>query len=51
MKTINELMVSTPQGMAGRLSRESRYVFNYTTSDKQCETSLLMPLPLQLLLT
>jgi serine/threonine-protein kinase HipA len=44
MKKINELIVGTPQGMAGRLLRGSRYVFNYTTVDKKCETSLLMPI-------
>lgn len=44
MKKINELTVVTPQGEAGRLVRESRYVFNYGTTDKQREASLIMPI-------
>ena len=44
MKKIKELIVTTPQGDSGRLSRDSRYVFNYTTEDKQREASLLMPI-------
>lgn len=44
MKKIKKLNVSTPQGESGLLTHDSRYVFNYTTSDRQCETSLLMPL-------
>lgn len=44
MKKISALAVATPQGDAGRLERESRYAFNYTTADKQQECSLLMPI-------
>ena len=44
MKRIKELVVSIPQGTAGRLLRDSRYVFNYTTNEKQREASLLMPI-------
>lgn len=44
MKKINELTVSTPQGESGQLVRESRYVFNYSTAEKQREASLLMPI-------
>ena len=44
MTKIKQLRVLTPQGAAGQLSHESRYVFNYTTTQRECETSLLMPL-------
>jgi len=44
MKKIKALSVVTPQGESGRLLRESRYVFNYTTPDRQRETSLIMPI-------
>lgn len=44
MKKIKELQVSTPQGEAGRLIRDSRYVFNYTAHQRTCETSLMMPI-------
>lgn len=44
MKKINELMVSTPQDMAGGLLRKSRDVFDYTTAGKQREASLLTPI-------
>lgn len=44
MKKVKELRVSTPQGESGLLMRESRYVFNYTTHERQCETSWMMPL-------
>ena len=43
MKT-KTLQVTTPQGLAGELQKESRYVFNYQTNDKRCEASLVMPL-------
>lgn len=46
MKTKN-LMVTTPQGQAGTLTRESRFVFNYQTGDRDREVSLLMPLRAQ----
>jgi len=38
------LHVQTTQGPSGILSRESQYVFNYTTQDKACEIGLTMPL-------
>ena len=44
MKRIKQLQVSTPQGESGQLTRDARYVFNYTTPERTCETSLLMPL-------
>jgi serine/threonine-protein kinase HipA len=44
MKKIKSLKVSTPQGESGLLTHDSRYVFNYTATERQCETSLLMPL-------
>lgn len=48
MMKIKELEVSTPQGMAGPLRRESQYVFNYGRGvDPSCEISLTMPLRAQ----
>jgi serine/threonine-protein kinase HipA len=44
IKTLN---VGTPQGDAGVLTRESQYVFNYTTTERDRETSLLMPIRAQ----
>jgi serine/threonine-protein kinase HipA len=41
---IKQLLVSTPQGESGLLSRDARFVFNYSTKERMCETSLLMPL-------
>ena len=44
MKKINALHVATPQGESGHFTHDTRYVFNYTTKERTCETSLLMPL-------
>ena len=46
MKTtkIKKLHVETPQGHAGSLNKESRYVFNYETTDRDAEISLVMPI-------
>lgn len=44
MTKIKRLNVSTPQGASGILTHDARYVFNYTTSERPCEASLLMPL-------
>ena len=41
---VKRLVVTTPQGLAGTLEKESRFVFNYQTTDRKCEASLLMPL-------
>ncbi|GAB3627320.1 phosphatidylinositol kinase [Pandoraea terrae] len=41
---IKGLQVSTPQGESGRLVKESRFSFNYTTDDRSSEVSLLMPI-------
>lgn len=41
---IKALAVSTPQGPGGRLLRESQFVFNYETQDRNCEIALGMPL-------
>jgi serine/threonine-protein kinase HipA len=41
---IKHLRVSTPQGDAGDLRKESRYVFNYTATQRPCEISLTMPI-------
>ena len=46
MKTtkIKKLNVETPQGHAGSLNKESRYVFNYETTRRDTEVSLVMPM-------
>ena len=44
---IKDLVVSVPQGHAGRLTRESQIVFNYETKQVDCEISLTMPLRAQ----
>jgi serine/threonine-protein kinase HipA len=41
---IKQLALSTPQGHAGMLTKESRFVFNYETGDRAAETSLTMPI-------
>lgn len=41
------LQAKVPQGPAGRLVRESQFVFNYDTQDRDCELSLTMPLRAQ----
>lgn len=41
---IKALAVSTPQGPSGLLLRESQFVFNYETQDRNCEIALGMPL-------
>jgi serine/threonine-protein kinase HipA len=46
MKT-KHLLVSTPHGAAGDLHRESQYVFNYSTTDRDREVSLTMPIRAQ----
>ena len=43
MKT-KQLRISTPQGIAGDLVKESRYVFNYTATERSKEISLTMPI-------
>lgn len=40
---LKELVVGTPQGDAGRLVKESRYVFNYDGATREREVSLVMP--------
>lgn len=49
MKTakIKKLNVETPEGHAGTLTKESRYVFNYATTSRDAEVSLVMPLRAQ----
>ena len=43
-KKIKKLIVTTPQGESGGLHHEARYSFNYTTSNRESEVSLLMPI-------
>jgi serine/threonine-protein kinase HipA len=40
---VRELIVSTPQGVAGSLTKESRHVFAYNTRERACQVSLTMP--------
>lgn len=40
---LKQLIGGTPQGDAGRLVKESRYVFNYLTPERSREVSLVMP--------
>ncbi len=47
MTKIKRLVVSTAQGDAGLLDKESRFVFNYATTDREREVSLTMPLRAQ----
>lgn len=47
MSKFKQLKVATTQGEAGVLSRESQYIFNYQTQNKEAEISLTMPLRAQ----
>ncbi|WP_427184642.1 HipA N-terminal domain-containing protein [Bordetella bronchialis] len=40
---LKKLAVSTPQGESGVLTKESRFVFNYTHPQQAREVSLIMP--------
>lgn len=40
---VKQLIVGTPQGDAGQLVKESRYVFNYDGAIREREVSLVMP--------
>lgn len=40
---LKKLGVSTPQGESGVLTKESRFVFNYTHPQQAREVSLIMP--------
>ncbi len=40
---LKTLIVGTPQGDAGRLTKESRFAFNYDTAERAREVSLVMP--------
>jgi len=44
MTRLKHLVIGTPQGIAGDLRKESRFVFNYASTDKRCELSLTMPI-------
>lgn len=46
MKT-RHLLVSTPRGKSGDLHRESQHVFNYSSTDRNDEVSLTMPIRAQ----
>lgn len=44
MTKLKRLLVETRQGHAGRLDRESQFVFNYETAERSCEVALSMPI-------
>jgi len=44
MTKVKQLVIGTPQGISGDLLKESRFVFNYTATEKRCELSLTMPI-------
>ncbi len=44
MTKVKHLVIGTPQGVAGDLLKESRFVFNYIATDERCELSLTMPI-------
>ena len=44
---VKKLSVETPEGHAGLLTKEARYVFNYQTTARDAEVSLVMPLRAQ----
>lgn len=44
---IKRIMVTTPQGTAGTLDKTSRFVFNYTATERTCEVSLGMPIAVE----
>lgn len=41
---IQKLLINTPQGHSGILSKESRFAFNYQTTDRRAEASLVLPI-------
>jgi serine/threonine-protein kinase HipA len=44
VKKIKQLRVVTPQGEAGDLHKQARFVFNYTATERAAEIALTMPL-------
>ncbi len=44
MTRLKHLVIGTPQGTSGNLLKESRFVFNYSATDRRCEVSLTMPI-------
>lgn len=45
MSTIKKLIIKTPQGTSGVLSKDGRFSFRYENqNDASCEISLTMPL-------
>jgi serine/threonine-protein kinase HipA len=47
MLRFKQLYIHTTQGYAGELARESQFVFNYRTDDRNSEIALTMPLRAQ----
>jgi len=44
MTKLKHLVIGAAQGVSGDLLKESRFIFNYTATDKRCELSLTMPI-------
>ena len=44
---LKRLVVTTPQGPSGMLDKASRFVFNYTTTERASEVSLGMPIQVE----
>ena len=42
-----QLIVNTPQGLAGTLTREAQYVFNYQSSATECQVAIGVPIQAQ----
>lgn len=41
---VKDLLIKTPQGHSGILNKESRFTFNYQTTNRQAEASLVLPI-------
>lgn len=46
-KRVRQLQVQTPQGISGTLTKEARLVFNYETTDRAAEASIVLPIRAQ----
>jgi serine/threonine-protein kinase HipA len=44
MTRLRHLVIGTPQGVSGDLLKESRFVFNYASTEERCQISLTMPI-------
>ncbi|MDP3622106.1 MAG: type II toxin-antitoxin system HipA family toxin [Polynucleobacter sp.] len=41
---VRRLHISTPQGHSGELTKEARFTFNYQTTERKAEASLVLPI-------